>query len=79
MVRRRVDPRVPRRSTTLRSAMSIPISKGGRLFGIVAGLGGAAMSGYASLSWAYASRGYPSYVIELRNADRRAMLVPGSW
>lgn len=53
------------------------MSKGGRLFGIMAGLGGAAMSGSARLSWAYVSHGYPSYVIELRDADRRAMLVLG--
>jgi hypothetical protein len=32
--------------------MSIRISKGGRLFGIAAGLGGAAMIGSAELSWA---------------------------
>jgi hypothetical protein len=57
--------------------MSIRMSKGGRLFGIMAGLGGAAMSGGARLSWAYLSHGYPSYAIELRDADRRAMLVLG--
>ena len=36
--------------------MSIRISKGGRLFGIVAALGGAVMIGGAALTWTKAVR-----------------------
>jgi hypothetical protein len=61
--------------------MSIRISEGGRLFGIMAGLGGAAMSGSAGRSWAkavFVSSDYLRYdVRELNGADRLAMLVLG--
>jgi hypothetical protein len=60
--------------------MSIRISKGGRLFGIVAALGGAVMIGGAALSWTKAIRVtyfLPYEVSELNGADRIAMLVLG--
>jgi hypothetical protein len=67
--------------------MSIRISQGGRLFGIMAALGGAAMSVSAGLTWTraffvthdyFVTDGHRSYVIsELRGADRRAVLVLG--
>ena len=59
-------------------AMSIRVSKGGRLFGIAAGLGGGAMIGSAG-SWAKAvfvsSDNLRYDVRELNGADRVAMLV----
>jgi hypothetical protein len=61
--------------------MSIRISQGGRLFGIMAGLGGAVMSGSAGSPWTVAvfvSSDYlRSDVRELNGADRLAMLVLG--
>ena len=60
--------------------MSIGISKGGRLFGIVAALGGAVMIGGAALTWRKAVRVtyFLHYEIsELNGADRIATLVLG--
>jgi hypothetical protein len=61
--------------------MSIRLSKGGRLLGIMAGLGGAAMIGSAGRSWAkavFVSSDYLRYDIrELNGADGLAMLVLG--
>lgn len=61
--------------------MSTRISEGGRLFGIMAGLGGATMIGGASLSWRQAIFATPDNlryeITELRVADRRTMLVLG--
>jgi hypothetical protein len=64
-------------------AMSIRISDGGRLFGILAGLGGAAMVGGAGLPWALVHVGFGIPVHEYRvpwgiaSADGRAVLVLG--
>jgi hypothetical protein len=58
--------------------MSIRISKGGRLFGIVAALGGAVMIGGAALTWTKAVRVtyfLPYEISELNGADRIATLV----
>ena len=61
--------------------MSTRISEGGRLFGIMAGLGGAAMIGGASLSWREAIYATPDNlryeITELRAPERRAILVLG--
>lgn len=60
--------------------MNIRISKGGRLFGIVAALGGAVMIGGAALSWTKAVRVtyfLPYEVSELNGAERIVMLVLG--
>lgn len=61
--------------------MGIRISQGGRLFGIMAGLGGAAMIGSAGSAWTVATRVTPDYlnydISELRGADKLAMLVLG--
>lgn len=62
--------------------MSIRISKGGRLFGIVAALGGAVMIDGAALTWTKAVR--VAYfllyeITELNGAERIGMLVLGSW
>jgi hypothetical protein len=63
--------------------MSIRISEGGRLFGILAGLGGAAMIGSAGLPWALVDvrGGIPvhDYIVPrgIASADGRAMLVLG--
>ena len=63
--------------------MSIRISEGGRLFGILAGLGGAAMVGGAGLPWALVKVGFGIPVHEYRvprgiaSADGRAVLVLG--
>jgi hypothetical protein len=49
--------------------MSIQISKNGRLFGILAGLGGAAMIGSAALPWKQAvliTAAYEGYDISLQ-------------
>jgi hypothetical protein len=58
--------------------MSIQISKCGRLFGIVAALGGAVMIGGAALTWTKAVRVtyfLPYEISELNGADRIATLV----
>jgi hypothetical protein len=60
--------------------MSIRISKGGRLFGIVAALGGAVMIGGAALTWTKAIRVtnfLPYEISELNGAERIATLVLG--
>ncbi len=61
--------------------MSIRISEGGRLFGTMAGLGGAVMIGSAGLYWTKAVLVTPDYlgyeISDLRGADRRALLVLG--
>jgi hypothetical protein len=60
--------------------MSIRISKGGRLFGIVAALGGAVMIGGAALTWTKAVRVtyfVPYEISELNGAERIATLVLG--
>jgi hypothetical protein len=63
--------------------MSIRISEGGRLFGILAGLGGAAMVGGAGLPWAIVDVGFGTPVHEYRvpwgiaSADGRAVLLLG--
>jgi hypothetical protein len=61
--------------------MSIQISENGRLFGILAGLGGAAMIGSAVLPWKQAvliTAAYEGYDISLPGGARgRAMLVLG--
>lgn len=63
--------------------MSIRISEGGRLFGILAGLGGAAMVGGAGLPWALVKVGFGIPVHEysvprgIASADGRAVLVLG--
>ena len=60
--------------------MSLRISKGGRLFGIVAALGGAVMIGGAALTWTKALRVtyfLPYEISELNGADRIATLVLG--
>jgi len=60
--------------------MSIRISKGGRLFGIVAVLGGAVMIGGAALTWTKAVRVtyfLPYEISELNGAERIATLVLG--
>jgi hypothetical protein len=61
--------------------MSIRISEGGRLFAIVAGLGGAVMIGSAGLSWrevVFVSSGSSRLEIgESNRADGPAMLVLG--
>jgi hypothetical protein len=61
--------------------MSIRISEGGRLFGIVAGLGGAVMIGAAALTWTKVVRvtHFTPFdeISELNRADRIAMLVLG--
>jgi len=60
--------------------MSIRISKGGRLFGIVAALGGAVMIGGAALTWTKAVRityFLPYEISELNGAERIATLVLG--
>jgi hypothetical protein len=63
--------------------MSIGISEGGRLFGILAGLGGAAMSGGAGLPWALVEvrGGIPVHEYRvawgIASADGRAVLVLG--
>jgi hypothetical protein len=63
------------------SVMSVPISKGGRLFGIMAGLGGAAMIGSAGLPWRNAvliTSDYMGYDISVPGgAHGRAVLVLG--
>jgi hypothetical protein len=63
------------------SRMSIRISEGGRLFAIVAGLGGAAMVGSAALTWSEALLATPDFLVndirKLNVADRRAMLLLG--
>jgi hypothetical protein len=72
----------PARGTRI-SAMSIRISEGGRLFGILAGLGGAAMIGSAALPWALVHVRFGIPVHEygvprgIASADGRAMLVLG--
>lgn len=61
--------------------MSIRISDGGRLFEIMAGLGGATMLGSAGLPWAeavFVSSGQGSYNVNgLNGGDRLALLVLG--
>ena len=61
--------------------MSIQISENGRLFGILAGLGGAAMIGSAALPWKQAvliTAAYEGYDVSLPGGARgRAMLMLG--
>ena len=60
--------------------MSIRLSQGGRIFGIIAGLGGAAMIGSAFITWTkavFVMHDLSREISEQRGAERLAILVLG--